>query len=278
VNRIYVSLIDAQLRAFVADYSDTARNVFYDPEKRRLLHPGEFGGFRESLVRDLLARFLPESYGVSQGFVISPEGDVSSQCDIIIYSRQHAPVIHSAEQQRFFPVESVVAVGEVKSTLANAALKDACLKLHKVKEMRAKLRAPAIAFSALSNIGPYSAHEHLLDQLATFIVAAQVEGDASDIERAVDEGGEAPSSYRVNVILDVHGWCSAYRDLKGLLWPYPVDVDAAQQVVPNRLPLVLFEPGADHLEHLRVFLHFMQLLVTRTTVLHPDLNGYWGKS
>ena len=274
LNRIYISLIDAQLRAFASDYRDTARNVFYDEETARLIHPGEFGGFRESLVRDLLLRTLPESYGVSQGFILSPEGDVSSQCDIVIYSRSYAPVIQSPEQQRFFPVESVVAVGEVKSSLPRAKLQEACVKLSRVKEMRACLRRPAIGFSVHKGIGPYSAREHLLDQIATFIVADEVQGSPDDIQAAVNNASASP--LRVNIILSVDSWCSSYQDLKGVFWPYPVDVDENNKVVHDVLPLVIHPAADDQLSHLRLFLHFIQLLATRTTILYPDLSGYWG--
>lgn len=277
VNSIYVSLIDAQLSAFASDFTDTARNVFYDAGKRRLIHPGEFGGYRESLVRKLLANFLPESFGVSHGFVISPEGEVSTQCDIVVYSRHYAPVIQSAEQQRFFPVESVVAVGEVKSKLSLGDLEAACNKLRKVKEMRIGLRAPAIATSVFSNNGPFCAKERLLDQCATFIVAEEVAGSRSDVEYAVAGHQDSGNGTCVNVVLSVRDWCSCYRDLRGLLWPYPVDVDEKRRVIPNGLPLVLHRDANDQLEHMRLFLHFMQLLVTRTTILHADLNGYWGR-
>lgn len=274
MNRIYVSLIDAQLRSFSSEFRDTARSIFYDDDAARLIHPGEYGGFRESLVRDLLTKFLPESYGVSQGFIISPEGDVSNQCDIVVYSRLYAPVIQSPEQQRFFPVESVVAVGEVKSTLSRAKLQEACVKLSRVKEMREDLRRPAIGFSAHKSIGHYSAREHLLDQVATFIVADEVQGSLEDVQTAVNNASASP--FRVNLVLSVDSWCSTYQDLKGMFWPYPVDVDDKNQVVHDVLPLVLHPASQDQLSHLRLFLHFMQILATRTTVLYPDLHGYWG--
>lgn len=274
MNRIYISLIDAQLRAFAADFRDTARSVFYDDETSRLIHPGEFGGFRESLVRELLIRFLPEAYGVSQGFVISPEGEISNQCDLVIYSKLFAPVIQSPEQQRFFPIESVVAVGEVKSRLSRQLLQDACRKLSRVKEMRANLHRAAIGFSIHKTIGPYSAKHHLLDQIATFIVADSIQGSLDDIQKSVD--AVADSTFRVNTVLSIESWCSSYKDLKGLFWPYPADVDENHQVLQDVLPLVLHPPGEDQLCHLRLFLHFMQLLVTRATVLYPDLHGYWG--
>ena len=280
MNRIYVSLVEAQLRAFVADFVDTARDVFFDPNQGKLIHPGEFGSFREGLVRELLARFLPESYGVSQGFVLAPNGDISTQCDVVVYSRLHAPIIHTSEQQRFFPVESVLAIGEVKSTLNCSQLQTACSKLARVKDMRAKLQAPAIAASTFKDIGPYSATEHHLDQLCTFVVANEISGDDSAIRQAIAKAAEeAPASYRTNLVLNVREWCTAYKDLRGMVWPYPVDVDPqTKRVIPGELPVTIVRQDEVGLNHIKLFLHFMQLLVTRGTILHPDLLGYWGKT
>jgi hypothetical protein len=132
-------LIEAQLQTFAQNYLEASRQVFYDETSGNLIHPGEFGGLREGLVRELLRNFLPESYGISEGFVISPTGDISSQCDVVIYSRVHAPVIQAAERQRFFPIESVVTVGEIKSKVDSVVLRDALEKLVRVKEIRASL-------------------------------------------------------------------------------------------------------------------------------------------
>ena len=139
-------LIESQLEVFADNYRTTSRELFYDDEANRLIHPGEFGTWRESLLRELLSTFLPEAYGVSQGFIVAPDGEVSKQCDVIIYVRYYTPAIRTPEQQRFFPVESVVAVGEVKSVIEGAALRDALEKLVAVKAMRSGLAEPAIAF------------------------------------------------------------------------------------------------------------------------------------
>jgi hypothetical protein len=96
------TLIESQLEAFANGYTNTAHDLFYDEDRNKLIHPGEFGGLRESLLRDLLKNFLPEEYGVSQGFVISPDGEISNQCDVVVYSRRYTPLIRTPEHQRFF--------------------------------------------------------------------------------------------------------------------------------------------------------------------------------
>lgn len=78
VKGILDTLLDYQLQAFANNYVGASREAFYDQESGSLRHPGEFGGLRESLVRNLLQNFLPESYGVSEGFIIAPNGDLSA--------------------------------------------------------------------------------------------------------------------------------------------------------------------------------------------------------
>jgi hypothetical protein len=89
LRNILDTLIESQLEIFASRYSNTAHELYYDEKLDKLIHPGEFGGLRESLIRDLLRNFLAEGFGISQGFVIAPNGDVSNQCDVIVYSRAH---------------------------------------------------------------------------------------------------------------------------------------------------------------------------------------------
>ena len=280
MNSIYIKLIEAQLATFVRDYTDTAQDIFYDESKRKLIHPSEFGGFRESLIRELASNFLPEAFGVSQGFVISPEGSVSTQCDIIIYSRTHAPIIKTPENQRFFPIEAVVAVGEVKSVVRSSTqLKEALFKLAKLKEMRSKLKGASVAFSVFRDIGPYSPSTHHLDQIATFLVASKLECTEAAIESAANDAADSMSpSHRVNMLVGIgDGSCTSYRDSKGIILPFPVDVDPkSKRIIPGALPMHFFKFGEESLEHVKVFLRFLQILVSRTSILHTNIGGYWG--
>lgn len=43
---------------------------------------------------------------------MNSENKISTQCDIIIYD-----INHKTENQKFFPIETVIAVGEIKSDL-----------------------------------------------------------------------------------------------------------------------------------------------------------------
>jgi hypothetical protein len=271
-------LLDYQLRTFAHNYVGASREVFIDQASGALIHPGEFGGLRESLVRNLLQHFLPESFGVSEGFVIAPNGDVSAQCDVVVYSRQHCPIIQTAERQRFFPVEAVVAVGEVKSNADSTVLRDALEKLVKVKQMRAELENAAIAWTVHKDIGAYRPRNLLLDQLGTFIIAESISCTEKTVAQLVKGAatGQDPT-VQVNMIVNIKDYCTLYRDNKQRLWMYPVDVDLqSREIIPTALSLVFAKKSLDRPQHLKTFLRHLGLIVERTTILYTDFLTYLG--
>jgi len=270
-------LIEGQLQTFAQNYLEASRQVFYDDAAGKLIHPGEFGGLRESLVRELLRNFLPESFGVSEGFTVSPSGEVSNQCDVVVYSRIHAPVIQTAERQRLFPVESVVAVGEVKSVADGTILRNSLEKLTRVKELRARLIDGATARSVF--VGPYDPANLILDQIGTFLIAESISVQRSTVERLVREAstGKHPT-LQISLIASIKDYCTAYEDNRNIYWMYPVDIDQANRVIAKLLPLVFLGPVPGGLQHLKLFLMNLELIVNRTTILYPDFRNYFGFS
>ena len=49
-------------------------------------HNGLKGEGNESIIRELIKKFIPNKYGVGTGIVIDKDGNHSKQCDIIIYA------------------------------------------------------------------------------------------------------------------------------------------------------------------------------------------------
>jgi hypothetical protein len=108
------------------------KNIFSN-DNGKLIHPGEFGIYREAICKRFLEFIIPKKLSIDNGFLINTNNEVSTQCDIVIYDSKHTPLVQSNELQRFFPIETVCAIGEVKSTLSKAQLKETLLKLSKVK-------------------------------------------------------------------------------------------------------------------------------------------------
>jgi hypothetical protein len=80
-------------------------------------HDGEKGAFREFFVAELLRPMLPDHFGLGSGVVIEKNGRQSPQVDVIIYDRRLLPPVMLAGDRGIYPIDSVLAVCEVKSRL-----------------------------------------------------------------------------------------------------------------------------------------------------------------
>lgn len=268
MSNIINTIIESQLRIFAQNYKSTAYAVFYNEEDKKLRHPGEYGALRESLVRELLSNFLPESYGISHGFIISPNGIVSNQCDIIVYYKPFTPVIRTPEHQRFFPVESVVAVVEVKSNITSGILREALTKLVKVKQMRANLTEPAIARKSNWNI-KYNPHYCFPDQLGTFVIGEKISCKTETVRTILEEVTQnSHYSYRVNLIASIDDYCTVYKYERD--WMYPIDA------IGNSLTVQFRHTTSNDYAHLKLFLRYLLEVLQQATVIYPEWTHYFG--
>lgn len=99
----------------------------------------------EDLIREKISLFLPERFLVKQGHVINSEGTVSHQLDIIIFDRLNTPkFFESKDNTVFYPIESVLAIGEIKKTLRP---KDLIEFGKKIKYLKEDMKRPLISNS-----------------------------------------------------------------------------------------------------------------------------------
>lgn len=100
--------------------------------------PGLVGSAREHEVRKKLQSVLPTKVAVATGCVIDSYGGTSNQSDIVLFEKDHCPVfsINGDPAATYIPCESVMAVGEIKSSLGTAEIDDAVNKIAKVKALR----------------------------------------------------------------------------------------------------------------------------------------------
>jgi hypothetical protein len=105
-----------------------------DLAERMVEHPGELGGGREEIFRRFLRAYIPSRFEVSTGFAFDSRGNVSQQLDIVIANALVCPRFETVGGNRFYPCESVVAVGQVKSSLtSDADLRSALANLESVR-------------------------------------------------------------------------------------------------------------------------------------------------
>lgn len=102
-------------------------------------HNLEKGLNNETILREILQAILPKRYGIGKGKIISFEGLMSRQCDIIIYDAMNCPCLFIDENQnQILPIEGVFAVIEVKTKLTKQELENAFEVIYSVKKMAPK--------------------------------------------------------------------------------------------------------------------------------------------
>ncbi|MCK8087959.1 DUF6602 domain-containing protein [Vibrio sp. 1CM8B] len=99
-------------------------------------HQGVKGEGNENVLVELLEKFLPKKYAIGTGVVVDHEGQQSKQCDIIIYDAFNYPEIFAQTDVKFFPVDFVYAVIEVKTTLSKKKMTEAIENIKSVKKLK----------------------------------------------------------------------------------------------------------------------------------------------
>jgi hypothetical protein len=99
--------------------------------------PGLIGAAKEHPARMQLEKLMPDGIGVGSGIVVDSYGEASKQQDIVIYEKL-CPVftVNGAAEATYYPVEGVIACGEVKSTVGRTELIDIFEKCASVKRLK----------------------------------------------------------------------------------------------------------------------------------------------
>lgn len=80
-------------------------------------HDGVMGVLREGLIEALIQPLLMAPYKAGTGVIIDAVGNQSGQCDIIVYDESIFHPLYLNRGAGIYPIESVMAVLEIKSTL-----------------------------------------------------------------------------------------------------------------------------------------------------------------
>ena len=276
MNKIFNELIMSKIIQFENNFSNLSRQIFVD-EDGKLRHAGEFGTYREKIVLEFLEPFLPTRLSVGSGFVITDKNKISTQCDIIIYDRENTPLIENCEQ-RFFPIESVVGVIEVKSALSKSDLKNALIKLSKIKELRKDITDKPFVYKdpACDKNYIFDPINHIYDQIATFIICEKFE---FDIEKHINTffqetyKGIDKSIYH-NMILSLDKYCCLYnsnekRPIYSAYSDYKKELFKNELILPHEL--------YSNKEHIVTFLNYFYMLISSISVLDIDITRYLGQ-
>jgi hypothetical protein len=111
-------------------------------EKEANRHNFDSGIPLEDFFRSAFGRFIPQEYAIDCGTIIDRKYTTCGDCDAIIYSPWYAPLLKfpAAEDSRrkIFPNEATYGIIEVKQTLNEGSLKEACEKIHDYKTLDRK--------------------------------------------------------------------------------------------------------------------------------------------
>ena len=104
------------------------------------VHNFDSGLGTEEIVREELARLMPNRYSISPGLISDELGQTAGDCDLIVRDPNWSPVIKpgaTTESRRLhFPIEGVYAVTEIKQTLNRDELDSAMKKLVSVNRLK----------------------------------------------------------------------------------------------------------------------------------------------
>jgi hypothetical protein len=224
-------------KKFAIDFNELAGEV---------AHRQSAGEARERALIALLKNNLPSRVGVEQGgFVIDAHGNESAEMDVVIYDKSLGTVFNAVEGERYFPCETVIAVGEVKTNVdSNATLTDALEKLRSVKELdrlnKGKNRAfvgPGIAQAWIE----FNPHTNYRDQIFGFVfTSSSMRRDTlvSSIQRF---NASTPKQHWMNLFCAFNKLVISYQTPNGLS-PNPMEATSLYCTKDTEIPdlLLLF--------------------------------------
>ena len=278
---ILEQLITGRIKEFRDDFCDEARSLFFDEKKRKLIHPGEFGNYRERITRQFLSYFLPSRFSMNDGFVLNSSGEVSTQCDIVIYDSEETPAIQTDQLQRFYPIETVYAVGEVKSVLSLNDFEEALQKLMKTKKMRQglKIRFPVKPSNIKNEELDLENREY--HNIVSFMVCQKFAFNPLDLNGKFNciYNNLNTVPFRHNFILSIEDGLLSYSTR----WQEMVDPEGDESPPDTPYPFPRrefidctnkFNPATSDLKHVSVFLSELSWALNMTAVFEFNIMSY----
>jgi hypothetical protein len=205
--------------------------------------PGLIGAAKEHPARVQLERLMPEGIAVGSGIVVDSYGGVSRQQDIIIYEKLCPVFTHNgAPEATYYPVEGVIAAGEVKSSLGKSEITDAFEKSRSVKALRRHSVATddGLGYSAVGfrNYGlsatfagcrgnEFNQDAESLHQIFTFILCEKfISSPETTVKNAADLFRDLGLGLGPNFICSLRdGFIVPYNSAKNSITRAPMEAD-----------------------------------------------------
>ena len=265
MNEILKNLTIQNFKNFKNSFEES-KNIFWDEETKRLRHSGEFGSYREELVKKWLRVVVPEKFGISSGFLINSEGAISTQCDIIIYDKTKTPKIENIDDQRFFPCETVACIGEVKSDVNSiGVLNTYLIKLSEIKKMRSTVQYPD-PYDRGSFTTAFNPNQNSFDNIYSFLICNKF-GFNFDISTI--NYGDVEQRFKHNAILSLEDGLGNYKTVEGtpnIHMPFAGNIHHADNFLPS--------DDRDLPSPILAFLTSLHMALNFTSLLNIDMTRY----
>lgn len=208
-----------------------------------MTHPGAIGSGREQSAKQKLKLILPSGIGIGSGFVIDSYGNVSKQCDVVLYEENFALRFNPNNDSNniYYNCESVIAVGEIKSDVSKKELLDSIQKLRVIKSLnrRDDGRSFRKYFSSQAVdeiLGPgtrdYNVKESPYKQIYTFLLCKDLNVKTAEILDLLKNNCEGDWEYP-NRIISTSGAYVGYLKSPNQLKPSRIDASEIFNMVDN---------------------------------------------
>lgn len=266
-NKIFQSILDEKVENFRLAFEKTSKDLFWNAEEKKLIHPGEYGTYRESVCKDFLRLLTPHYLDISSGFLINDSDEISTQCDIVIYDAKSTALIENSDRQRFFPVETTVGIGEIKSNLSKADFKTAINKMARNKIMRESIKTP-VALKRES-YGEFAPSEYHYDSIFSFLICKKLDFNIENLVHDINSlyDSDIKPYQKHNLILSIEDGLFAYFDEndKTLMFPFH-----RGKALKNRF----VKPDSNKNCHFNYFSSYFFLAMSSISILYPEITNY----
>lgn len=102
----------------------------------RLDYRAARGEIRDYITREFLRKYVPETYGIERGYIITSDGHSSYEQDIIVYDKTKTPLLSQQGNSQVLPVEGVYITTEICSSLTFEDLERSIEDIEKIKKLK----------------------------------------------------------------------------------------------------------------------------------------------
>ncbi len=267
-NITYKNALIRLINIFKNDFLSFSREQF--TSSGSLTHPGEFGTTRENVCRNFLRSVIPSSKEIkTKGFILNSNNQRTTEQDLIIYSERDTPIL-TLESTSFFPIETVVAIGQVKSVIQTKnELKSILNNLVEVKKLRNNMGHTSVIWRSndLWNGRDGYYPDNAFDQVFTFVICEKLNFiiTPGEIDELYDKNIE--DYLKHNMILDINNGLYGYQ-----VKPQDpfVAFPCAKEMKKNN-PIHIGTINESHFKH---FLTNIHIHTSSNTIFHPDMGRY----